>query len=108
MSTATSIILDTTELLQNVVDLTKDGFGLYHTHIYLFNEVGDTLELAAGSGAVGRQMVSEGWSIPLEEQSLVARTARLRRGEIVNNVREEQNGYPTCYCLTHRQNWPYR
>jgi signal transduction histidine kinase/DNA-binding LacI/PurR family transcriptional regulator len=104
VSTAASTILDTTELLQGVVDLTKDSFGLYHAHIYLLDNtppspfkggVGGVLVLAAGAGAVGQQMVAEGWSIPLErEQSLVARAARTRQGVIVNNVRETPDWLP--------------
>jgi PAS domain S-box-containing protein len=95
VSVATSTILDTAELLQKVVDLTKESFDLYHAHIYLLNEAGNTLELAAGAGEVGRQMVAKGWSIPLaQEQSLVARAARTHQGVIVNNVREAPDWLP--------------
>ncbi|MBN1994114.1 MAG: PAS domain-containing protein [Anaerolineae bacterium] len=90
VSTATSTILDTQELLQTVVDLTKERFNLYHAHIYLLNQTGDTLDLAAGAGQVGRQMVAQGWHIPLAQvQSLAARAARTRQGVVVNNVRED-------------------
>ena len=84
---ATSTITDATLLLQEVVDLSKKSFKLYHAHIYLLNETGDTLELTSGAGEVGRQMVSEKRSIPLDsEQSLVARAARTREGVVVNDV----------------------
>lgn len=84
---ATSTISDPERLLQEVVDLSKKSFNLYHAHIYLLNETGDTLELTAGAGEVGRQMVAEKRTIPLErEQSLVARAARTREGVVVNNV----------------------
>ena len=84
---ATSTITDSKHLLQEVVDLSKESFKLYHAHIYLLNETGDTLELTAGAGKVGRQMVAEGRSIPLgSEQSLVARAARTREGVVVNDV----------------------
>jgi PAS domain S-box-containing protein len=95
VSTAAATILETDRLLQEVVDLTKQTFGLYHAHIYLLNDVGDTLELTAGAGEVGKQMVAEKRSIPLNrEQSLVARAARNRAGVIVNNVRVEPNFLP--------------
>ena len=95
VSTATSTILETTDLLQRVVDLIKDSFGLYHTHIYLLNEAADTLILTAGAGSVGQQMVAEGWRIPLDsEQSLVSRVARSREGIIVNNVHENPDWLP--------------
>jgi PAS domain S-box-containing protein len=95
VSTAALNILDTTELLQRVVDLTKERFGLYHAHIYLLDEISQTLILAAGAGEVGRKMVAEGWSIPLKrEQSLVAGAARTRQGVIVNDVRVAPDWLP--------------
>jgi GAF domain-containing protein len=84
---ATSTITDSQKLLQEVVDLSKKSFNLYHAHIYLLNKAGDTLELAAGAGEVGRQMVSEKRSISLDsEQSLVARAARTQQGVVINDV----------------------
>ena len=88
VSTAMATILETDKLLQEVVDLTKERFGLYHAHLYLLDELGDELKLVAGAGEVGRQMVAEGWSIPIDqEQSLVARAARTGQGVISNDVR---------------------
>ncbi|MBI4770258.1 MAG: GAF domain-containing protein, partial [Chloroflexi bacterium] len=88
VSTAASTVLEARILLQNVVDLTKDSFGLYHAHLYLIDEPTGMLVLAAGAGEVGRRMVSEGRSIPLNRaQSLVARAAREREAVVVNDVR---------------------
>lgn len=88
VGTAAATILDPGQLLQTVVDLTKSNFKLYHAHVYLLNETGDTLELAAGAGDVGHKMVSQGWRILVNrEQSLVARAARTRQGVIANDVR---------------------
>jgi len=82
-----STITETGNLLQEVVELSKESFNLYHAHIYMLNEAGDSLELTAGAGEVGRQMVAEKRSIPLaSEQSLVARAARTREGVVVNDV----------------------
>ena len=84
---ATSTITESQKLLQEVVDLSKKSFNLYHAHIYLLNEAGDSLDLTVGADEVGRQMVSEKRSIPLDsEQSLVARAARTRTGVVVNDV----------------------
>jgi signal transduction histidine kinase/methyl-accepting chemotaxis protein len=95
VSTAASGSLHRDELLQNVVDLAKAQFGLYHAHIYLLDEAGDTLVLTAGAGEIGRQMVAEGRAIPLaKEQSLVARAARTRSGVIVNDVRADPGFLP--------------
>ncbi|MBI5666654.1 MAG: GAF domain-containing protein [Chloroflexi bacterium] len=82
-----STILDTNRLLQDVVDLTKERFRLYHAHIYLLDDSGTTLRLASGAGHVGRQMVAEGKQIALDNpQSIVAQAARTRRGVIINDV----------------------
>jgi len=95
VSTAASTILEARILLQNVVDLTKDNFGLYHTHIYLVDGPTGMLVLTAGAGEVGRRMVSEGRSIPLNRaQSLVARAAREREAVIVNDVRAAPDFLP--------------
>ena len=87
VSADASQVLEVEQLLQTVVDLTKDRFALYHAHVYLFDPATATLVLRAGSGEVGRQMVAEGRSIPLSrEQSLVARAARTRRPVVINDV----------------------
>lgn len=95
VGTATATILESRRLLQEVVDLTKERFGLYHSHIYLLDEEGRNLVLAAGAGEAGRVMVSKGHAIPLErEQSLVARAARERKGVTVNDVTQAPDFLP--------------
>jgi putative methionine-R-sulfoxide reductase with GAF domain len=95
VGTATATILETDKLLQAVVDLTKERFNLYHSHIYLLDESGENLVLASGAGEPGRQMKAKGLSIPLSrEQSLVARAARERKGVIVNDVTQAPDFLP--------------
>ncbi len=95
VGTATATILESERLLQEVVDLTKERFNLYHSHIYLLDEEGRNLVLTAGAGEPGRVMVSEKRSIPLDsEQSLVARAARERKGITVNDVTQAPDHLP--------------
>ena len=95
VGTATATILETDKLLQAVVDLTKERFNLYHSHIYLLDEKGENLVLASGAGEPGRIMVAEKKSIPLDrEQSLVARAAREQKGVTVNDVTEAPDFLP--------------
>jgi len=95
VSTVTATILQTDRLLQEVVDLTKERFNLYHAHIYLLDESGENLVLTAGAGEPGRIMVAEKRSIPLDrEQSLVARAAREGKGVTVNDVTQDPNFLP--------------
>ena len=95
VGTATATILESRRLLQEVVDLTKERFNLYHSHIYLLDEAGKNLVLASGAGEPGRQMVAEGHSIPFNlEKSLVARAAREQKGVIVNDVTQAPDFLP--------------
>lgn len=95
VGTATATILQTDRLLQEVVDLTKERFNLYHSHIYLLDKSGENLVLAMGAGEPGRQMKAKGLSIPLNrEQSLVARAARERKGVTVNDVTQAPDFLP--------------
>ena len=95
VSAATSSILEVQEMLQAVVDLSKASFGLYHAHIYLYNKEQRELTLVAGAGEIGLIMTAEGWHIPLyQQQSLVARAARGRRGLIVADTRKDSDFLP--------------
>jgi GAF domain-containing protein/HAMP domain-containing protein len=79
--------LDLRTLLDRVVNLTKERFGLYHAHIYLLDDAGAQLNLAAGAGAAGQTMVAAAHHIPADQaRSLVARAARSREAVIVNDV----------------------
>lgn len=95
VGTATATILETNELLKKVVELTKERFHLYHSHIYLLDEAGENLVLAAGAGEPGQIMVAKKHSIPLSrEQSLVARAGRERKGVTVNDVTKTPDFLP--------------
>jgi PAS domain S-box-containing protein len=95
IGTATATILDADKLMYAAVELTKERFNLYHSHIYLLDEAGENLVLASGAGEPGRVMVKEGRSIPLSrEQSLVARAARERKGVTINDVRQAADFLP--------------
>ncbi len=95
VSTVSASILDEEEMLTAVAELAKRSFDFYHTHIYLFNEGGDTLTLAAGAGQVGRQMLAENHGIALDHpQSLVARAARTRQSQVLQDTSHEANYLP--------------
>ncbi len=91
VSTKASTVLDPDELLQSVVDLTKERFNLYHAHIYLADESWNTLLLASGAGDIGRQMVVTGHAIQMDfVRSIVARAARERTAIIVNDITTDE------------------
>jgi PAS domain S-box-containing protein len=95
VSAAAAAARDPNALLQIVVDLTKARFDLYHAHVYLLNQPGDMLVLAAGAGEAGARMLAQGWSIPFNHpHSLVARAARTRQGVVSNDVMQEPDFLP--------------
>ncbi|HLF01030.1 MAG TPA: GAF domain-containing protein, partial [Anaerolineales bacterium] len=98
VSAAAASILDSNLLLQTVVDLTKADLDLYHAHIYILDEPGNSLQLAAGADEVGRKMAAASFAIPVNRpHSLVARAARTRKGVIANDVLEEPDFLPNPY-----------
>ncbi|KAA3661001.1 MAG: GAF domain-containing protein, partial [Chloroflexi bacterium] len=95
LGTVAATILDPDELLQRVVDLTKERFNLYHAHVYLLDGDQTVLTLTNGAGEAGSAMVAEGRQIALsKEQSLVARAARSQEGVVINDVQAEPGFLP--------------
>ncbi len=87
ISTRISNILDLDQMLTTASDLIKSRFNRYHAHVYLLDETGEKLVLAAGAGSAGQIMKGRRHSIPVaRENSLVARAARTRLGVIENDV----------------------
>jgi PAS domain S-box-containing protein len=98
ISTTITRVLDFDEMLNEVVELTKSRFDLYHAHVYLFDEASNLLVLASGAGEAGALMRSQGHSIPLSRaHSLVALAARSRGTVISNDVRMAEDFLPNPY-----------
>ena len=77
--------------------MTQRGFGLYHAHIFVFDENKQKLEIVACGWKAGD--IHEGTHSNTvisvdQEQSLVARAARTRQPVIVNNVHIEPGWLP--------------
>ena len=97
VSTAASSTLSPDELLQTVVDLTRENFDLYYAQIYLMDEQSGRLRIGAGTGEVGRKILEEVQEIDLrDEENMAARAARRRELIIENDVKAEENyaGHP--------------
>ena len=97
VSTASSQELDVQNMLETVVHLTQRQFGLYHAHVFTYDQKSDELKIVACGYREGD--VHEGTHgtsiIPItQEQSLVARAARTRQAVIVNDVLNEPGWLP--------------
>lgn len=88
-------VLNPNQLMQDVVDLLKDRFGLYHAHIYLYDSQSGLLNLVVGSGYIGELMVDEGRTILLNNpSSIVARAGRSFQSVVINNTRSAPDFLP--------------
>jgi len=97
VSSVSSRELDINKMLESVVHLTQRQFGLYHAHVFTYNENTDALQIAACGWKEGdeHEGTHGATAIPLaQEQSLVARSARERQAVIVNDVRNESGWLP--------------
>ena len=92
VSRATGSILDSDELIQQVVELTRERFGLYYVGLYLVdfaNEAGRWAVLRAGTGEAGRKMMAEGRRIEVGGDSMVGWCIAHRQSRIEEHVSEE-------------------
>jgi PAS domain S-box-containing protein len=95
VSRQATTILDVDQLLWTVCNLVKDNFDLYHAHIYLLDNTGETLVLSAGAGEIGQQLVAAHHHIPItHEVSLVASAARTGTAVVVNDVAQTRTYMP--------------
>lgn len=89
--------LDIQKMLETVVFLTQRRFGLYHAHVFTYEENAKRLKIVACGWKEGD--IHEGThgttTVALEqEQSLVARAAREKRAVVVNDVQSDPGWLP--------------
>jgi GAF domain-containing protein/HAMP domain-containing protein len=97
ISTVSSQELDIQKMLESVVHLTQRQFGLYHAHVFLYNENTEDLTIAACGWKEGDEHEGTHGATNIQlhqEQSLVARAARSKKAVIVNDVRSEPGWLP--------------
>ena len=97
ISNVSSKELDVQKMLESVVHLAQRQFGLYHAHVFIYDEKTDALKITACGWKEGdeNEGAHETAAIPLDkEQSLVARAARTKQAVIANNVFLEPGWLP--------------
>jgi GAF domain-containing protein len=97
ISTLSSRELDIQKMLATVVQMAQRQFGLYHAHIFTYNEAANQLEIVACGWKEGDEHKGTHGTTTIsldQEQSLVARAARTRSPVAVNDVRADPNWLP--------------
>ncbi|MCX6029324.1 MAG: PAS domain-containing protein [Chloroflexi bacterium] len=92
VSRATGSILEPDELIHQVVELTRERFGLYYVGLYLVDRTDDTREwavLRAGTGEAGRQMEAQARRIRVGGDSMVGWCIANRQYRLAENVSAE-------------------
>ncbi len=72
-------VLDMEALMHRVVNLVQQRFGLYYVGLFLLD--GAQAVLKMGSGAAGRQMAMEGFRLPSDGASAIARCIATRQAQ---------------------------
>ncbi|MGD8967549.1 MAG: GAF domain-containing protein [Anaerolineae bacterium] len=86
---AASSILDANELIQEVVNLVRDRFGLYYVGLFLIDEMGEWAELRAGTGEAGQQMLAQGHKLRVAGESMIGQCVARAEARIALDVGKE-------------------
>ncbi len=92
VSRVTGSILDPNELIHQVVELTRERFGMYYVGLYLMDQNDDTRQwavLRAGTGEAGRQMVAQERRIEVGDDSMVGWCIANRQYQLAQEVSED-------------------
>ncbi len=79
----TEKVANLTELLSHAVELIRSRFDLYYTQIYMADASGNNLNLQAGTGHVGQELLRRRHHLPISSGSLNGRAAADRTPLIV-------------------------
>ncbi len=83
---AVAQIRDLDELLVNAVEMIGARFNLYYTQVYLVDESSQKLQLRAGTGEVGKTLMSRRFSLPLGPGSINSTAVFNKKPIIVANT----------------------
>jgi putative methionine-R-sulfoxide reductase with GAF domain len=93
VSRGLSTVLEPKTLITEIVEQIRDAFNYYHTQIFLLDDLGENLVLAAATGQAGRAMLSQGHKLRLG-QGLAGRAAASNTAVHIPDVSENPDWLP--------------
>jgi GAF domain-containing protein len=88
-----SSILDEKQLAAEVVEHLKNAFHYYHAQIFFYDEAGENLIMAGGTGEVGQILLADGHKIP-KAKGPVERAAESNTAILVGDTSQDPNWKP--------------
>lgn len=74
-------------LLPTIVELIRERFDLYYTHVYFVDDTGKTLVIKAGTGSVGQTLLAQKHRITVGSNSIVGQVAVLGNSIVVSDTK---------------------
>lgn len=86
---AASSILEIDKLIQEVVNLIRDRFGLYYVGLFMLDETGEWAVLRAGTGEAGQEMLTQEHKLRVGGESMIGQCVAQDKALIALDVGEE-------------------
>lgn len=86
---AASSILDTEQLIREVVDLIRERFDLYYVGLFLVDEAGEWAVLRAGTGEFGQTMLARWHRLAVGGNSMIGQCVSRDEARAASDVGEE-------------------
>ena len=94
---AVTSILDIDELLMRTVDIICSEFSIYYSGVFLLSEDEQWVELHAGYGDAGKEMLRAGFRLPVDRNSMVGVAILDKQGQLTSDVEAQASHFKNPY-----------